>query len=149
MRCTVSALPDCIASRYSGTLPRLEALVSAIEQAGSLTAAAGHLRTDIELPGALCYLRRLCRAIHGALGIVRGLEPERFAAVPPRIFGFARVLRVVSVLMALRDQLSRYLPVLPAPLGFHSSRINAAVAGEGVQHRMGPDPPVALLDPRH
>jgi hypothetical protein len=80
-RRTVSALPDCLASHYSGTLADLEAMVLAVEQAPSRAAAAGQLRTEIEMPGALRYLDRLSRAVHSALATIRGLEPVRFAAV--------------------------------------------------------------------
>ena len=77
-RRTVSALPDCLASQYSGTLADLEATVLAVEQAPSRPAAAEQLRTEIELPGALRYLDRLCRAVHGALAAVRAVtDPLR------------------------------------------------------------------------
>ena len=147
IRRTVSALPDCLAAHYSGTLQALEALVCSVEQAPSLAAAAGQLRTDIELPGALRYLSRLCRAIHGALDIVRGLEPARFAAVPSRVCDFALALGSGSLLMTLRDQLSDYLPGLPPPLGFRPPRISADVSGRAFQHQVGRDPPLAILDP--
>ena len=80
-RRTVSALPDCLASHYSGTLADLEAMVVAVEQAPSRARAAGQLRTEIELPGALRYLDRLCTSVHGVLSAIRGLEPVRFADV--------------------------------------------------------------------
>lgn len=147
IRRTVSALPDCLAAHYSGTLQALEALVRSVEQAPSLASAAEHLRTDIELPGALRYLSRLCRAVHGALDIVRGLEPARFAEVPSTMCNFAFALGSGSVLMTLRDQLNDYLPGLPPPLGFRPPRISADVSGRGFQHRMGRDPPLAILDP--
>jgi hypothetical protein len=147
MRRTVSALPDCLAAHYSGTLQLLEALVCAVEQARSLAAATEHLRTDIELPGALRYLSRLCRAIHSALGVVRGLEPERFAEVAPTVGDFAAVLGSDSVLMALRDQVSDYLPGLPTPLGFCPPRSSVDVTEWGLQHRVGRDPPLAILEP--
>ena len=65
-------------------LQALEALVCSVEQAPSLASGRRAVTDDIELPGALRYLSRLCRAIHGALDIVRGLEPARFVAVPSR-----------------------------------------------------------------
>jgi hypothetical protein len=145
-RRTVSALPDCLASHYSGTLADLEAMVAAVEQAPSRMVAAGQLRTEIELPGALRYLDRLCRAVHGTLAAVRGLEPERFAAVAPTLTGFAAVLSAGSLLMSLRTLVARYLPQLPTPLGFdpHRSALDGAV--ERRQHRRGPDPPTAILE---
>lgn len=145
-RRTISALPDCLASHFSGTLADLEAMVLAVEQAPSRAVAAEQLRTEIELPGALRYLDRLCRAVHGALTTIRGLEPERFAAVAPTLMGFAAVLSDGSVLTPLRMWVARYLPHLPAPFGFdpHRSTLDGTVLRH--QHRMGPDPPVAILD---
>jgi len=128
-------------------LQALEALVVAVEQAPTFMAAAEHLRTDIELPGALRYLRRICRAIHAALAIVRGLEPVRFAAIAPTVCDFARALEATSVLMVLRDQVSRFLTDLPSPLGFRSPRIGADIVIRGVQHRVGRDPPLAIVEP--
>lgn len=145
-RRTVSALPDCLASHYCGTLADLEAMVLAVEQAPSRPAAAEQLRTEIELPGALRYLDRLCRAVHGALAAVRGLEPECFESVSPTLMGFAAVLSAGSVLTPLRTVVARYLPQLPTPFGFdpHRSALNATVRRH--QHRMGPDPPAAILE---
>jgi len=145
-RRTVSALPDCLASHYSGTLADLEAMVLAVEQAPSRMAAAGQLRTEIELPGALRYLDRLCRAVHGALAAVRGLEPACFEAVAPTLMGFAAVLGAGSVLAPLRTWVARYLPQLPTPFGFdpHRSALGGTIPRH--QHRMGPDPPGAILE---
>jgi hypothetical protein len=146
-RRTISALPDCLASHYSGTLVELEGLVVAVEQAPSRAAAAVRLRTDIELPGALRYLRRLCQAIHQVLAIVRGLLPARFAALPLTLRAFAAALPGdPSVLIALRALASDYLRLLPTPLGFDPARHKVANPVSGVQHRLGPDPPQAILD---
>lgn len=122
-------------------------MLLSVEQAPSLPAAAEHLRTDIELPGALRYLRRLCQSIHRVLGIARGLLPTPFVGVALTLHAFAEVLAgYPSVLMALREQLSDYLPGLPAPLGFNPSRGNAVFTQWGIQHRMGRDPPFAILE---
>ena len=145
-RRTVSALPDCLASHYCGTLADLEAMVLAVEQAPSRMAAAGQWRTEIELPGALRYLDRLCRAVHGARAAVRGLEPERFAAVVPTLVGFATVLSGGSVLTSLRIRVARYLPQLPTPFGFDPHRCALDTTVGRRQHRMGPDPPAAIVD---
>ncbi|MGB5540293.1 MAG: hypothetical protein WBO37_09420 [Gammaproteobacteria bacterium] len=146
VRRTVSALPDCLASHYSGTLADLEATVLAVEQAPSRAAAAGQLRTEIELPGALRYLDRLCRAIHGMLAAIRGLLPERFEAVAPTLQAFAAVLGTGSVLIHLRGQLTRYLPQLPIPFGFDPHRRSPGAAIRRRQHPTGPDPPTAILE---
>lgn len=145
-RRTVSALPDCLASHYSGTLADLEAMVLAVEQAPSRAAAAGQLRTEIEMPGALRYLDRLSRAVHSALATIRGLEPVRFAAVALTLQGFAAVLGTGSVLVHLRGLVARYLPQLPTPFGFDPHRYSPSAAVRHRQHHMGPDPPSACLE---
>jgi hypothetical protein len=145
-RRTVSALPDCLASHYSGTLADLEAMVLAVEQAPSRPAAAVRLRTEIELPGALRYLDRLCRAVHSTLAAIRGLEPERFEALAPTLTGFAAVLGGGSVLTSLRTWVARYLPHLPSPFGFNPHRQVAHVTVRRHPQRMGPDPPMAIVE---
>jgi len=146
VRRTVSALPDCLASHYSGTLADLEATVLAVEQAPSRSVAAGQLRTESELPGALRYLDRLCRSVHGVLAAIRGLEPERFGAVMPTLQAYAGVLGSGSVLVCLRGVVARYLPQLPTPFGFDPHRRSPGVAVRRRQHAMGPDPPTAVLE---
>lgn len=146
-RCTISALPDCFASHYSGTLVELEGLVLRVEQAASMAESARTLRTDIELPGALRYLNRLCQAIRHALGIVRGLFPDRFAAIPLTLSAFATALPAArSVLLGLRELACGYLPQLPTPLGFNPPRHKTDSPFVPFQHRMGPDPPQAFID---
>ncbi len=142
---TVSALPDCLASHRSGTLHECEALVCAVEQAPSLAAASGYLRTDIELPGALRYLTRLLRDIHGALQSIKGLFPVRFAC-EPTLTEFATSLGTPSTLMSLRDIASRYLPELPAPLGFNPHSNSVHNDKSNLQHRVGRDPPIVFID---
>jgi len=145
-RRTVSALPDCLASHYSGTLSDLEAMVLAVEQAPSRIAAAGQLRTAIELPGALRYLDRLCRSIHATLAALRGLAPERLGAVAPTLQAFALALGSDTVLIELRGLFARYLPQLPTPFGFDPRRRSPGAADRRRQHRTGPDPPTAILE---
>lgn len=148
-RCTVSALPDCLASHYSGTLCELEAHVLCVEQARSLAAAAAERRLDIELPGALRYLSRVCKAIHSALGIVRGLLPEIFLIVPATISAFSSTLDTDALLIRLRDIAARWLPQLPTPLGFNRPRINPASLPASFQQPTGRDPPCAFIDAAH
>lgn len=142
---TVSALPDCLASHRSGTLDELEAMVRAVEQAPSLAAAVNSLRTDIELPGALRYLVRLCAAIHGALKIIRGLEPLTFCEVAPTLTDFAAALKIDAVLLGLRERFADHLALLPAPLGFNPRRIGAAPGANAFQQRAGRDPPAVFV----
>lgn len=145
-RRTVSALPDCLASHYSGTLADLEAMVLAVEHTPSRALAAEQLRTEIELPGALRYLDRLCRSVHGTLAAVRGLKPQRFGAVAPTLQAFAAVLGTDSVLVCLRGSVAHYLPQLSTPFGFDPRRRSLDAADRRRQHRTGPDPPSAFLE---
>lgn len=118
----------------------------AVEQARSMAEAAEHLRTDIELPGALRYLSRLCQAIHGVLRIIRGLDPWSCLLPEPSLTGFSQVLGTETVLSALRESCARFLPQLPIPLGFNPSRITPRSPSMGFQHRMGRDPPNAFIE---
>jgi len=77
--CTFSLLADCFAARLSGSLQELEEVVVAVEQAASREAAADYLRTDIELPGALRWIRRRLQAVHTALILILGLFPDLLA----------------------------------------------------------------------
>ena len=144
---TVSALPDALASHFSGTLVDIEAHVMAVESAVSLAAAAMSRRQEIELPGALRYLSRVCKAVHKALNICRGLLPDTLASLPPTLHGFAALATKAEVLTSLRQRLARHLPQLPTPLGFNPSRNNPVARSSGLQHQTGRDPPCALLDP--
>lgn len=145
-RRTVSALPDCLASHRTGTLIELERRLRALEQAGSLSAAAHTTRTEIELPGALRYLTRLRRDLYAALSILRALDPERFANIAITLCTFASVLGVSDVLMVLRADYARHLPQLPVPLGFNPRRTARDTGVTTDQHRSGRDPPHRLIE---
>ncbi|MFK7893992.1 MAG: hypothetical protein AB8B63_24470 [Granulosicoccus sp.] len=147
VRRTVSALPDALASHFSGTLAELEAHVLAVELSASLAAAASTRRLEVELPGALRYLSRICKAVHKTLNICRGLLPERLASVPPTVTNFVQALDEHNVLIALRPLIRQHLPQLPTPVGFNPSRHNPVARPGGLQHQTGRDPPCALLDP--
>ncbi|MFK7860945.1 MAG: hypothetical protein AB8B64_19155 [Granulosicoccus sp.] len=144
---TVSALPDALASHFSGTLADVEAHVLATELGASLASVAMGRRLEIELPGALRYLSRVCKAVHKALSICRGLQPETMANLPPTIAGFSTRCGEGRVLTTLRHLVRRHLRQLPIPLGFNPSRNNLTNRSGEFQHRTGRDPPCAVLDP--
>jgi hypothetical protein len=137
---TFSLLPDCLAARLSGTLAEVEAVVRQVERAPSLEAACVSLRTDIELPGALRWVRRRVQAVHAALLALKGLLPERFPCVPS-LLAFAACLGVVEALVALRPIGEPFLPHLSSPLGFLPRRPPGGGRGRARQHRAGADPP--------
>ena len=141
---TFSLLADCFAARLSGTLSELEAVVLAAEQASSREAAADGLRLDIELPGALRWIRRRLRAVYLALHLLRGLMPEPFASAVPTLLGLRACLGVEAVLLTLREVAAAHLHTLPPPLGFHRPPPRGDDPQDPVQHRVGPDPPLEL-----
>ncbi len=138
---TFSLLPDCLAARWSGGLAEVEAAVTVVEQADSLEAAAGKVRLDIELPGALRWLRRRARAVHRTLVVLKGLLPDYFANCAPTLAAFCDALGVEVVLVLLREIGADYLPVLPPPLGFRPPVNRDDRRRRARQHRAGPDPP--------
>ena len=142
-RQTFSLLPDCLAVRLPGTLAEVEAVVYAVEQAGGLEAACSILRLDIELPGALRWVRRRVQAIHMSLHVLLGLMPERLGGCEPRLEAFAECLGTASVLPLLRQLAAPYLPLLLTPLGFRPRSTRVGKPDSRDQHAMGPDPPPA------
>ena len=139
--CTISLLPDCLASHLPGTLAELEAVVTQVEQASSLEAACASLRPEIELPGVLRWARRRVQAVHCALTVLKGLMPEHFSTCEPTLLSFARHLGVDTILPTLRSIAALYLPWLPAPLGLHPRPGPGGGANHRVQQPVGPDPP--------
>lgn len=115
---TFSLLPDCLCSRLSGTLAEAEEVVVAMERAPSQEAAAQSLRIDIDLPGALRWMRRRQQLIALALLTLIGLLPQRLLGARPTLQSFRSTLAVCPVLPRLRQLGARYLAQLGPPLGF-------------------------------
>jgi hypothetical protein len=139
--CTFSLLPDCLAAQLPGTLQEVESVVEAAEQASSREAATEGLRPDIELPGALRWLRRRLAAVYAVLQLLRGLMADRFCVCWPTLAGFRSCLEVEIVLPALREVAAVHLHVLPPPLGLRPPSIPGGEARRRRQQRVGPDPP--------
>ena len=138
---TFSLLPDCFAARLSGTLDEVEAAVDHLEQLGNQEAAVANLRLDIELPGALRWLRVRTRAVYSSLITLKGLLPEYFAECQPTLASFRHHLGVDSVLVALRQIGEAFLGVRPTPLGFCPRQQSSGGAKNTPQQRTGTDPP--------
>ncbi len=141
---TFSLLPDCRAARLPGTLAEVEAVVAQVEHASSLEAACSDLRLEIELPGALRWLRRRVQAIHTSLTTLKGLLPAHFGGCEPTLASFAERLGVDGVLPVLRQIAAVYLMWLPAPLGFAPRPWCGATPDHADQHPVGPDPPAGF-----
>jgi hypothetical protein len=116
--CTFSLLADCFAARLPGTLAEIEEVVLGVEQAPSQEKAVESMRTEIELAGALRWMRRRLSLVRAALITLVGLLPALFLGVQPTITDFRRALGMEPVLPELREIGALYLGSLPPPLGF-------------------------------
>ena len=136
---TFSLLPDCMAARLVGSLDAIEQVVVAAESKG-IEAAAQDLRTEIDLPGAMRWLRRrrdLVRAV--LLALITAL-PGRLGAVA-QVQSVRDVLGTDRALVALREIGADHLHALGYPLGFRRPRRRVVDRGRAIQHETGPDPP--------
>jgi hypothetical protein len=137
---TFSLLPDCLSSRLSGSLDEAEQAVVVSESMG-VEAAAQALRVEeVELPGALRWLRRRRRSVRAAvLALVTAL-PGRLGTVA-EVRAIRSVLGTERALVALREIGADHLHALPSPLGLRppcAARVGSEVQ---LQHETGPDPP--------
>jgi hypothetical protein len=137
---TWSLLPDCLAARLSGDLDEIERVVVAAESAG-VEATAQALRVEeVELSGALRWLRRRRRGVRTGVVALMTMLPGRLGTLPE-----ARALRAVldteRALVALRGIGADHLQSLSAPLGFRSLSAGGVDRERALQHETGPDPP--------
>jgi hypothetical protein len=137
--CTFSLLADCFASGLPGTLVEIEEVVLGVEQAPSQEKAADSIRTEIELAGALRWMRRRLCLIRAALITLVGLMPELLVGARPTIMHFRRALGVEPVLPELREIAASYLASLPPPLGFGPRPQRAPPPRHALQQSMGTD----------
>ena len=114
---TFSLLPDCLAARLSGDLDEVERVVAAVESAPSVEAAADKLRPDIELPGAIRWVRRRLAPVRAVLLALVTLSPERLGGCSPTLHAVGERLGT-PVLRQIRAQTERRLGALAAPVGF-------------------------------
>ena len=142
-RMTFSLLPDCLASRLSGSLGAVEATVAAAEAAPSLTQAAQQLRPElVDVRSALRWLRRRTAPVRAALVALVTLLPE-LSGVPPTVAAVGGVLGE-PVLVVARQRLSQRLQSLSSPVGFRPRVRTRRRQSRGGQHNAGPDPPPPL-----
>ena len=136
-----SLLPDCLASRLSGSLIKIEDVLIEVENSPSQEAAADNIRIDIILPSALRWIRRRIFLVKASLSLLIELLPELFADCHPSILSFQSVLNVDYVLPQLRQVASSHLSVLPPPLGFGPLPETKKSKKSHLQHKTGTDPP--------
>lgn len=138
---TISLLPDFLCSRLTGTLDEVEAAVATAEEASSQEAASEALRPDVELPGALRWVRRRRRLVRAGLSAVIGLLPGLLAGREPIVSSIRSALGAEMALVCLRSVAAPFLATLPPPLGFGPRPARRRPSPTASQQEVGPDPP--------
>lgn len=143
-RTSFSLLPDCLASRLSGSLSEVEQVVAMVEekqaQGQSIEAAAAKIRPDIELPGALRWVRRRLGAVHRVLLALVTLMPGALGPVP-RVLPVRQVLATTQALVRVREIGATHLRALAPPVGFGPRSSPRRRRRKRTPHETGPDPP--------
>lgn len=139
-RISFSLLPDCLAARLTGSLAEVEAVVATAE-AGTREAASEVLRPNVELPGAVRWVRRRVRLVHAGLAAVIGLLPGLLAGREPTVTSIRSALGTETALVRLRELATDHLAALPPPLGFGPRPARRRPRSTALQHNPGPDPP--------
>ena len=137
---TFSLLPDCLAARLIGSLDEVEQVVVKVEGSASVEAAASVLRPDIDLPGAVRWVRRRLSGVRTGLLALLTLMPARMGT-KAELRAVRAELSTERALVALREIGAAYLSRLVRPLGFCPPRSGQALGEERHQHKTGPDPP--------
>jgi hypothetical protein len=135
---TFSLLPDCLASHFPGALEAIEYVVTTVESARSVEAAADVLRPDITLASAVRWVRRRLMPIRVALLTVVTLLPDLFtgdASLP----AVRLALATPSALVALRTRAAPHLTSLSTPLGFLPRAGRRDARRPTAPHGMGAD----------
>jgi hypothetical protein len=145
-RTSFGLLPDFYASRMPGTLDGIEEVAVQAEGAPSLQKAADEARPAdapdaVTLGAALVWLRLRVILARAMLTTVKGLMPDRFGDLPPRVSAFRRRLGTLRVLVALRGICEPYLHRLAAPLGLQPRPAEGLGPRRARAQRPGPDPP--------
>lgn len=139
-RVTFSLLPDCLASRLSGSLAEVEAVVETAQGASSLTQAAQQLRPELsDVRHGLRWLRRRTRPVCAALIALTTLCPA-LSGVAPTVTAVREALGVTAVLTSTRELLSERLSSLGHPVGLCARVAKGDERDKGFQHKVGPDP---------
>lgn len=134
---TFSLLPDCLASRFPSDLDDLERVVTHVEAARSIEAAADALRPDIVLPSAVRWVRRRLRLVRAAVVLMATLLPDLVGHV--RLTSVRTTLATDRALVDVRRHAALHLPAWPRPLGFGPHRTGRNAPVGAAPHGMGPD----------
>ena len=142
---TISLLPDFLASRLTGTLAEVEAVVEAAEAAESQEAALERVRpaaaeNAVTLLSGLRWLRRRLSAVDAALVAAVTLVPA-LAGCQPTLGALGERLGAREVLVTLRQAAAEHLAAMSAPLGFRARGRRREAMRKRTPHEAGPDPP--------
>jgi hypothetical protein len=139
---TFSLLPDCLAARWSSTLEEVEQVARQVEETtGSFEQVAQQVRPDIELQGAVRWVRRRVMAVALALVTLKGLVPGVLADARPTLQGFREALGAQSVLPCLRGLAGAQVRRVPFPVGLGHRHAGGERGERARQHPTGADPP--------
>lgn len=140
---TISLLPDCLASRLSSTLAKVEEVATAVEEreGSSIEAVAKRLRPEIEVQGAVRWVRRRAVAVAVALVALKGLRPDVLTCVSPTLGEVRSALGVGAVLPALREIAGAQVVYVPPYVGLGPRVSFGKTKRRGIQQGKGADPP--------
>jgi len=113
----------------------------AVAEGAPLEAASELVRPDIELPGAVRWLRRRVHLVHAGLAAAIGLLPALLVGCKPTVTSLRSALKAESALVCLRGLTASHLAALPPPLGFGPRPLRRRPSPTALQHDEGPDPP--------
>lgn len=136
---TFSLLPDCLAAKLPGDLDAVERLMAAVEAAPSMEVASEELRPDIELPGALRWIRRRLNPARAVLLALVTLVPG-LVGCRPTLDEVGRRLGT-PVFRQVRAEREKHLGALAAPIGFGPRPRATPSRRTPREHDLGPDPP--------
>ncbi len=137
---TFSLLPDCMSARLEGSLDEAEQVVVRVEESPSVEAAAKKLRPDLEVAGAVRWVRRRLQGVRDSLLILVTLLPGSLGT-NAGLVEVRRILATEHALVELREIGAAHLHVLPRPLGFRPAGVRTSKGEERLQHKTGADPP--------
>ena len=141
---TFSLLPDCLASRLGGTLDAVEDVVASVEAkiaaGSSIEKAAGEIRPDMDLPGAVRWVRLRLRSVRLLLLALVTLMPGQLGS-EPRLGAVRKVLGTEQALLRLREVGAEHLGSLAPPFGFGPRPKGRWRKRRRSQQEAGPDPP--------
>lgn len=140
---TFSLLPDCLAAKLSGDLEEVERVVAAVEAASSVEAAADQLRPDIELAGAIRWVRRRLNPVRAVLLALVTVVTDLAGSCAPTLTGVSQRLGT-PVLRQVRVKAEKHMGSLAAPVGFGPRPRRVSRDRTPREHDLGPDPPLRI-----